>query len=898
MYRKLLSLFTSIILVASAIPFFGSMVRGASTSDLYETAMKYSADSLNVTLECNGRALTNGSDIHYGDTIVCSLSWVLPDKPVFELEPGDSLTYDLPSNMDFETKSDTIYDKTKAVGTFTISGHTITITYTDPDFCAQNNRKGNLSFYGSIEADPNPNQDPDPIVISFKGRADLTLNLSHAPVTAKLDVDKIFHLIDNTNHIYSCLIPITATGNQTNLVVTDTMWPGMDIYGDAPKVYADSSLRTPYTNCTEFKDDGGRDHRTFTGTINSLRDGQTVYLYYEVKVRDEMYDTQQAQAWIDSQNADVQSYYPNGYEGTISNRVNVKSDQYPAGATKLSEIYGSGYNLRKWRSSPLIDQSTGVDELELGYIRWLLFINPISNNAITQGYIMDTLPANSSFDESSISFHDPYWNELNFSDYVTYTVDTTAGTVRFDFKPELITELKTRTEGLYIEYRTHVDMQTAQQFEYKNTATLYYNGLAPETREDALTLNRPDELQKTVLYDAGRAPYAQYTIVVNPMAMDLDPNSDELLLSDTMGDALDLDVDSITINGQPAPRTLVNFIPTSRTFTLKLQDSTRYVIKYNARVNLAPNDDPDTLNAANSTNTCELVGVITNGSDNSAEIHSKVYNMAASSSSNIGYASFSIIKHDEASATQLLSGATFEVSSAEVSNGKVSRTASIDSQTTGTNGKVSFDSLTRGTFYFFTETAAPAGYELDDTPFFVVFAETSTSTYPSTVTYGEKDYQVLVIDFNRSSYDQYVSNAPESTTPTPPANGNVTTPSTPSTPSEPSNVSEASTATTPSSESSVATSTESSATVSSETTQAPSESTAAPSETTSDVQGDDRDRLTQDGTSETTAAVKASGRIIKTGEAISFLAIAGAGLTILSFAVILFLQKKDRAEEK
>lgn len=895
MYRKLLSLFTSLILVASAIPLFGSMVRGATASDLYETAIKNGQDSFSVTLECNGRALTDGSDIQYGDTIVCSLSWKFPDKPILELTPGDSLTYDLPVNMNFETKSDTIYDKTKPVGTFTISGHTITITYTDPDFCAQNDRVGNLSFYGSIEADPNPNQDPDPIVISFKGKADLTLNVSHAPVTAKLEVDKIFHPLDPVNHIYSCLIPITATGNQNNLVVTDTMWPGMEIYGDAPKVYADSTLRTPYTNCTEFKDDGGSDHRTFTGKINSLRDGQTVYLYYEVKVRDEMYDNQQAQAWIDSQSAEWQSYYPNGYEGTISNRVSVKSDQYPNGATKLSEIYGAGYQLKKWRAAPLVDQATGVDELELGYIRWQLFINPIFKSTITQGYIMDTLPANSSFDESSISFHDPYWNELNFSDYVTYTVDKTAGTVRFDFKPELIAELKTRTEGLYIEYRTHVDKQTAQQFEYKNTATLYYNGEAPEKREDALTLDRPSELQKYVLYDAGRAPYAQYTIVVNPMAMDLDPNSDDLILSDTMGEALDLVVDSITIDGQAASSGDVSFDPASRTFTLKLKDATRYIIKYNARVNLAPNEDPDTLNAANSTNTCELVGVITNGTDNSAELHSKVYNMAASSSSQVGYASFSVIKHDEASTTKFLSGATFEVSSATVKDGKVTGTTSIDSQTTGTNGKVTFESLTRGTFYRFTETSAPDGYELDDTPFFVVFAETSTSTYPSTVTYGEKDYPVMVIDFNRSSYDQYVSNAPENTTPTPPASGNVTTPS-----SSTSETTVGTSATTPSSSETVPTSTESNGTTAtpSETTMAPSESTQAPSETTSDVQGDERDRLKEDGTSETTSAVKASGRIIKTGEAISILAIIGAGMTILSFAVILYLQKKDHAEEK
>ena len=124
----------------------------------------------------------------------------------------------------------------------------------------------------------------------------------------------------------------------------------------------------------------------------------------------------------------------------------------------------------------------------------------------------------------------------------------------------------------------------------------------------------------------------------------------------------------------------------------------------------------------------------------------------------------------------------------------------------------------------------------------------------------------------------------------------MTTPS--SSASEPITSSEPTVATTSSSETSAVPTESNGTTAPSETTQAPSESTQAPSETTADVQGDGRDKLKEDGTSETTSAVKASGRIIKTGEAISIFAIVGAGMTILSFAVILFLQKKDREAEK
>ena len=908
MHRRLLALFTSLIFIIVSIPFFqNTSVHAAASTPLNEVTALTGGD-LDAKLTIRGVDLTDNSEVNYGDTIVCTLNWKLPNNDIFQINAGDSFTYELPENMDFVGKSGDIMDGNQKLGTYLISGHTITLTYTDKDFCAQEDRIGHLSFYGSIEVDPK---------ISFTGARDITLLVGKKPVDSKLDVDKVFHIENNANHIYSCLIPITATGEQTNIQVVDTMWPGMSLY-NTPKVYTDKNHTSEFTDCSAFADDGG-DGQTFTGTIYHMDDGQTLYLYYLVQVREEMFDRQRAEEFISQNHYDTPgNYYEDGYPGTIPNRVTVSSTQAKTPVNRTTNIYGSGYNMEKWRAESETDPSTGIDQLELGYIRWQLFLNPIKKSTINSGYIIDTIPDNSSVDEASFFFHDSYWNRLNMAEYISYKIYEEGGStrIRFDFKPELIAELKSRNEGLYIEYRTHMDRQETEKHEFVNEATLYYEGEDPETRRARWLNTKPSELQKYVAYEAPIAPYAEYTIVVNPMAMDLDPNSTKLALSDTMGSALDVDLESITLNDQPAEAGSVSFDPDSHTFTLTLNDSTRYTVKYRARVNLVAGE---TLNESNSENTCKLVGVITSGNENSAVIKGKVLESAASSSSNIGYGTFNIVKHDKDSTGTLLSGATFRISSAVLSGQTVTSTSSIGTKNTDRNGKATFTSLVRGTLYQFVETSAPDDYELDDTPFFVIFAETSTSTYPSTVSYNGTDYPVMVVDFSHYSADKYVSNErtpvtpnpPAPTTPTTPSNPTTpTTPSTPGTPTTPSTPTEPTTSTTPATTADPTTAAD--PTTTSEpaaTTEAPQEPTSAPastdpqepSESTTDVEVADAQRkiVSEEPTTTTTASSEEKpGGIVKTGETVSFLAVIGASMLGISFLAVLLLQKKDRKIEE
>ena len=843
----------AIIVMAMAfalIPLRAVYAIGGSNEIALTTAT--TGGSLTGTLTCGGQDLLTAADptITYGDEIICELDWSIPDG--FALTTDDILVYDLPSVMDFEQKSGPIVNGSDVIGDYEIVGNQIRLNYTSADFCAEHERQGHLAFSGSVEKNPAGTTEPDDILISFEGIADITVHVVPPVSGAYLTVDKIFTPVDETNHIYSCRIPITATGDQTNIKVSDTMWPGMELYGGFPVIYSDSEYNNVFSDHTAFAFDGG-DNRTFSCTIDSLADGQTVYMLYQVQVNDAMYDSAAGNQFVEDNNYTGDgNYYPWGYEGTVSNRVTVTSDEAQQPATKTTEIYASGYSFVKWYARPV------GTELDRGVLRWQLFVNRI-NDSVSSGYIIDTLPTNNSFMPDSIWVYSGDDEVLlNASDYVTATTTVTASgetEVRFDFSEELLSKLRTVNTGMYIEYTTHVDSQTATEEHYTNTARLYYNDSLNSERAADTYYTKPAELEKVGTYNASTAPYANYTVYVNPAAMDLDPNNDTLTFTDTMGSALDLDTSSIRVNGVAPSADSMTYDPATHTFTIDLQDSTAYVVTYSAIVNLAPGS---TLDDTNAVNTCALTGVVTNGGDGTFTINSRVYNNSASSSSIIGQVTLNVVKHDDTSTTSLLAGATFELSEAALNGNEVTSVTSVSSHTTDANGRVDFNSLTKGVCYMITETDAPDGYQLDQTPHFVIFAENSRSTYPATISYNGTVYNVEIIASTRASYDMYISNTaeptPAETTPTETTPAETTpaettpaeTTPTETTPSETSaTTSESTTTTTTTSESTTVTTSESTTTTTSEST---SEST------TTTISATSRETTTATTTSESTAA--------------------------------------------
>lgn len=745
-------------------------VSAASVETPLQNAVTGEGGSLTVSLSSGVTNLMTATDpvVNYGDPLDCEIDWHLPDT--FILNVNDVLTYELPPVINFDYKSGDLMDGNKDLGDYEISGNRITITYTSYEFCHQRERQGHLGFRGRVTNDPDPAGDPDTITVSFPGVRDFTLTVQRRPVTARLSVDKDYQILDDTNHIYRFRIPITATGNQTDITVRDTMWPGMELYngsiGSMPVIYSDYGMTTEFTDHTPFAIESG-DGRTFSCTINNLSDGQTVYVYYDVQVREDMYDLATGDAWVRSQGYVTSTgYYPNGYLGVVPNRVTVYSNEVPDPVTKDRDIYGAGNQFIKWHSAPV------GNELYYGYLRWQLVVNRI-DPGVTSGYIVDTIPENNSFDISNVIVYDgDTFTGRNVIDYLDITTSTVSGQtqITFRFKDPMLADLKTAGKGMYIEYVTHVDRQSVPTQRYENTATLYLDNTSygPITADTNYT--KPDDVFKTGEYSPATAPYAEYIVIVNPAALDLDPQSDRLILTDTPGSALDIDLGSILVNGVAPDPADVDFDLNTHQVSITLDDATYYRITYRARVNLLPGSRLDSTNAEN---TCALTGVITNQDDGRFIINSRVYNDAATSSSTISYVTYNVVKYDADSNSTLLSGAVFEIAEATLNGDSVTGTTVLSSQTTDTYGRASFTDLLRGTCYMLTETEAPTGYDRDASPRFIIFSENDAITYPSSVTYNGSSYPVTVYAAARSSFDDYIGNTPVNTStpaPTEPAN--------------------------------------------------------------------------------------------------------------------------------
>lgn len=908
MRKGMLKIYSAITISAMALS-MAPMVPALALSGNNEISLINATQggTLGATLTCGDVDLltVDNPAITYGDQIICDLSWVIPND--FSLTTDDVLIYNLPEVIEFEDKSGDIFDGNNDIGDYEIAGNQIRLNYTSEDFCVEESRHGHLAFSGSAERNPDGSLDPADIVFSFEGIADITVHIEPPVTEARLTVDKVFHVVDEAEHIYSCWIPITATGAQTGIVVRDTMWPGMELYGGYPTIYADAAYTTVFTDHTDFVTEEG-DGRSFSCTINNLADGQTVYMLYNVKVNDAMYDSVAGNEYVTSAGfSGPDNYYPTGYEGTIPNRITVRSNEAPTPVSKITDIYGSGYSFVKWYSRPI------GDELNHGYLRWQLYINKINNNLVDSGYIIDTIPENNSFDPANVIVYsgDDY-HGYNITDYVTITTQTADGQtqIRFEFTPAMISELKSVANGIYIEYTTHVEQQATSEAHYVNNATLYYNGVPNSSRMADTYYTKPNELDKTGIYNASTAPYANYTITVNPAALELNPYSDTVTLTDTMGSALDLDVSSVRVNGVAPSSEDLTYNPSTHQFTLNLDDETSYVVTYRAAVNLV---EGETLDATNAVNACELTGVASTDGSGSYTIRSRVYNNSASSSSSIGRATLNIIKHDSESVSNVLEGASFTVSEAVLDSGNnVTSASAFASGATDASGRISNSTLTRGVCYMVEETQAPEGYELNAAPVFIIFSESSSASYPSTVSYNGTVHPVIVVSNTRASYDLYLANdlaqtvpeedptePSESTEPAPSTSETTTAPSvdvTTTTTTAATTVTEATT-TTSATEATVATTTTATTTTVTTAAATTTPTTTAPSDSSAAVLGATRlpneaaDPTTSASADETSVAqaptpTPASG-VANTGEENNHTAV--IGMAVLAAASLCFV---------
>ncbi len=351
--------------------------------------------------------------------------------------------------------------------------------------------------------------------------------------------------------------------------------------------------------------------------------------------------------------------------------------------------------------------------------------------------ITDTLPAGTSFDDSSFTANfylseyyqnDTVWPSggaaLHISDFVTHEVTKNA-----DGTSTLTIHIKAGygNYAMAFQYSLNITDQIAGSTAYVNTVTC---GGTVDTQTQTVK-HTYKNVVKTAEQGTGTEDSQNvviYRVTVNPLAADLDPLSSTLTLTDTLSlpaDSLSdiyllqnsvrlFAYDSTAKNGegtrQDASALKFTYDAAAHKLVFTLPDSQALVVEYKYYFDLASG-----VSAASLTNSASLTGVDDAGDSKSITV------AAAKDSATLVKQKLTIYKVDAENNQKTLAGASFLL---EKWGGQSDQTwTGAGTYTTGTDGTFSFgDSVVPGlTLYRLTETAAPDGYALNSTPIYFVW---------------------------------------------------------------------------------------------------------------------------------------------------------------------------------
>ncbi len=819
------------------------------------------------------------------DQLFACIEWTFPDDPNrATIVLNNRYAYSLPTAISFTDFSGPLEDGDNTVGQYEITNNTLYITYTDQAFCDKNGRESRVTFSGIIEGDTSSSNLATEIEVAFPEiNPPVTVHM-FIPPDNHLDVNKDTRsVVNETEPRYRYTARVTSYGNNTNVVVNDFTTMGLYIDTNTIEFFSDAECNTPYTGTvTENSLDSGG----FTYTFASMSDGESIYIRYDVTIDSRLSSADTAAAFVGTSGA----YGPGGYHGNVTNTIRAKCDEYPRYHTiDYNDIGTYRVYMNKYHKST--DANTGI-------ISWTIYIYSIPDS-FNDGYIVDTLPANTEYVPGSLNvncYGDDYTSAV--------PIDTSVeGQITFDINDAYIMNYLKTVNGanLQITYSTRITQQVNDTEIYTNSAELYFGGNRVDAAAADTSFTMPPILNKVGKYDDSTAPYATYTVTVNPLELNVDAavGHNTLTLTDIFPETCDLQVNSVAItrNDTNALTTeTYSYDESSRTLTIELLDNTAYTIRYRALVNRRVGTP---LDASNSTNEISIPNMSPAISDSTYFQCLVMTSAGAASAYDPDIATLNVIKHETGDTSALLAGAQFSLTPMTVGTANRVTAGTAVTKTTGTSGTVSF-AVARETVYMLAETRAPSGYEADEDLYFYAFAN-DPSTLPSTVIYNGRAYNVTIIESDRASRDIYFANdvataAGASTTPpatppaTPPEDPPATTPaatvqSVTTTPTEPASTTPA--ATTPT-ETTAAPEQVATVAAPANTNTDPTASTASDEADPNDVNGAGRNRAS--GEASTTA-------LASTGQRISFSNIFGVLIVFASFQILTYL-RYDRRRAK
>lgn len=476
----------------------------------------------------------------------------------------------------------------------------------------------------------------------------------------------------------------------------------------------------------------------FTITFNHLNANQTVYVAYQSTVKDgvtaeTVYNT------AESKHKTATASHTHQVDNLEKDAVNQYWDQYGYGQTANAA----------------------------GVLRWLLTVHDLPEKAQSVT-ISDTLPENTMFVPGSVKAVSPNAKTTTLSG--VSAKDNGNGTVTFTISPGTAAfKQATTSEGLQIVYDTRVDALKAQEgyHEYTNKAHISVDGNDQTDQSYKLGMNTPKLVSKQGTYNESTAPNVNYTVKINPGAQTLN-NGKALTLTDTLGSALDLRMDSILIadsaSGKQINGATWSYEPNSKKLVFFIPDKRAVTITYKATVQLKAGE---TIEGAVGRNEISLEGVDASKGSDTSTVTGTV--KTAQGGMTFDSNTLQIYKYIDGDTGRPGANAMFEVQEVNVDLTKCSTAAETAGKKTcsGTVGKTVMNNLTTGTtgyssqvqlnadrIYKVTELVAPGEKAGEDSayekakPLYVVFP--GHDTIPDGKTYDHR-YDNLTITDDKDS---------------------------------------------------------------------------------------------------------------------------------------------------
>lgn len=429
----------------------------------------------------------------------------------------------------------------------------------------------------------------------------------------------------------------------------------------------------------------------FTITFEHLDTNQTVYVAYQSTVKDGV------------------------TAETVYNTAESKHKTATASHTH------QGDNLKKMAVNQWYDEyGYGQTANAAGVLRWLLTMHDLPEKAQSVT-ISDTLPENTMFVPGSVKAVSSNAKTTTLSG--VSAKDNGNGTVTFTISPGTAAfKQATTSEGLQIVYDTRVDALKAQKgyHEYTNTAHISVDGNDQTDQSYKLGMNTPKLVSKQGTYNKSTAPNVNYTVKINPGAQTLN-NGKALTLTDTLGSALDLRMDSILIadsaSGKQINGATWSYEPNSKKLVFSIPDKRAVTITYKATVQLKAGE---TIEGAVDRNEISLEGVDTSKGSDASTVTGTV--KTAQAGMTFDNNTLQIYKYIDGDTGRPGANAMFEVQEVNVDlaqcgaadsttgkktcSGTVGKTV-ISNLTTGTTGYSSQVQLNADRIYKVTELVAP-----------------------------------------------------------------------------------------------------------------------------------------------------------------------------------------------